>query len=162
MQYTKKFPEGKIELEDNVAYRDYSVEEMIPRVRGVLTKGMVEYGGLGFLSEGRWQLSDAVSCAHNLVKIHKCPFILGLTANGIMVAPISEKDRFLDVASCVVTKNGFWSMSDKLPGGYGYERNRKEPLVADAPARYSVRIRDPVKHVYCGILESGGRRNFRD
>ena len=162
IQYSKKFQKDKIELVDHVAYHDYSMEEMIPRVRGVLTKGMVEYGSLGFLSEGRWQLSNAVSCARQLVKLHKCPFILGLTSKGIIVAPLSERDRFLDVASCVVTKNGVWSMSDKLPSGYGYWDKQSRPLVADAPARYSVKIRDPVEHVYCGILQSKGRQNFQD
>ena len=91
------FQEDKIVLIDNVAYHEYSVDEMVPRVRGVLTRGLVEYGGLRFLSEGRVQLGYAMSCADSLVKLHKCPFIVGLTANGIMVAPFSERDRFLDV-----------------------------------------------------------------
>ena len=158
----EEFQKGKIVLVDNVAYHEYSVEEMVPRVRGVLTKGMVEYGGLGFLSEGRIQLGGAMSCAESLVEFHGCPFIVGLTAKGIMIAPLSERDRFLDVTSCVVTENGFWSMSDKLPGGYGYWDKQSRPLVTDAPARYSVKIRDPVEHVYCGILQSKGRQNFQD
>ena len=156
------FQKGKIVLVDNVAYHEYSVEEMVPRVRGVLTKGVVEYGGLGFLSEGRMQLGGAMSCAESLVELHECPFIVGLTAKGIMIAPLSERDRFLDVTSCVATENGFWSMSDKLPGGYGYWDKQSRPLVTDAPARYSVKIRDPVEHVYCGILQSKGRQNFQD
>ena len=116
----EEFQEGNIELVDNVAYHEYSIDDMVPRVRDALTKGMVEYGSLRFLSEGRYQLGDAVACAHTLVELHKCPFIIGLTSKGIIVAPLSERNRFLDVASCVVTKNGVWSMSDKLPGGYGY------------------------------------------
>ena len=156
------FQKGKIVLVDNVTYHEYSVEEMVPRVRGVLTKGVVEYGGLGFLSEGRMQLGGAMSCAESLVELHECPFIVGLTAKGIMIAPLSERDRFLDVTSCVATENGFWSMSDKLPGGYGYWDKQSRPLVTDAPARYSVKIRDPVEHVYCGILQSKGRQNFQD
>ena len=158
----KAFQKGKIVLIDNVAYGEYSVEDLVPRVRGVLTKGMVEYGGLRFLSEGRVQLGEAVSCASNLVKLHECPFIVGLTAKGIMIAPLSERDRFLDVASCVATENGFWSMSDKLPEGGCHYMDRHVPLAADGPARRSVRIWSPADHVYCGILESGGMRNFRD
>ena len=156
------FQEDKIVLIDNVAYHEYSVDEMVPRVRGVLTKGVVEYGGLRFLSEGRMQLGEAVSCADNLVKLHKCPFIVGLTAEGIMVAPLSERDRFLDVTSCVTTESGFWSMSDKLPEGGCHYMDRRVPLAADGPARHSVKIRNPVDHVYCGILESKGMRHFRD
>ena len=150
------FQEDKIVLIDNVAYHEYSVDEMVPRVRGVLTRGLVEYGGLRFLSEGRVQLGYVMSCADSLVKLHKCPFIVGLTANGIMVATFSERDRFLDVASCVTTENGFWSMSDKLPEGGCHYMDRRVPLAADGPARRSVRIRNPVDHVYCGILESKG------
>ena len=153
---------GKIVLIDNVAYHEYSVEELIPRVRDVLTKGVVEYGGLRFLSEGRVQLGYAMSCADSLVKLHKCPFIVGLTANGIMVAPLSERDRFLNVASCIATENGFWSMSDKLPEGGCHYMDRHVSLAADGPARRSVKIRNPVDHVYCSILESKGMRHFRD
>ena len=158
----EEFQKGKIVLIDNVAYSEYSVEEMVPRVRGVLTKGMVEYGGLGFLSEGRMQLSGAMSCAESLVEIHKCPFIVGLTAKGIMIAPLSKRDRFLDVTSCVVTENGFWSMSDKLPEGGCHYIDRRVPLAADGPARHSVKIWNPVDHAYCGILESKGWRHFKD
>ena len=158
----KTFQEGKIVLIDNVQYHEYSVEEMIPNVRGVLTKGIVEYGGLRFLSEGRCQTGEAVSCAHTLAELHGCPFIAGLTAKGVTVAPLSEKDRFLDVASCVVTKSGVWSMTHTLPSGGCHYMDRHMPLIADKPTRYSVMIRSPAEHIYCGILESGGRRNFRD
>ena len=159
----EEFQEGKIELVDNVAYHEYSMDDMIPKVRDVLTKGMVEYGSLRFLSEGRMQLGGVVSCAGNLVELHGCPFIVGLTAKGIMVAPLSERNRFLDVASCVVTKNGAWSMSDKLPEGGPHLKNRNTPLVTNnTPARYYVKINSPVMHIYNSILESKGREHFRD
>lgn len=152
----KAFQDGKIDLIDNVAYHTYSVDEMIPRIRNVLTSGIVEYGGLRFLSEGRIQLSKASECAFNLAKLHDKPFILGLTKNGIMIAPLSEKSNFLDVASCVVTKNGFWSMSDKLPVGGSHWVGNSEPLVSNSKSKCSIRIGSPSDHVYCGILESKG------
>ena len=155
----KAFQEGRIELVDNVAYRNYSVEEMVPRVRGVLTRGVVEYGSLRFLSEGIIQTGEAVSCAHRLVKLYGYPFIVGLTDKGVTVAPLSEQDRFLDVASCIVTENEVWSMSDKLPVGGGYWVNRDTPLTADAPAKCSIKIRNPAEHIYCSILESKGMRH---
>ena len=141
---------------------DYGGIRISSNVRGVLTKGIVEYGGLRFLSEGRCQTGEAVSCAHMLAELHGCPFIAGLTAKGVTVAPLSEKDRFLDVASCVVTKSGVWSMTHTLPAGGSHYMDRHAPLIADKPARYSVMIRSPAEHIYCGILESGGLRNFRD
>ena len=140
-------------LRDNVGYND-TIEQMVPRVRDALTKGVFEYGDLGFLSEGLWQVGNAVACARRLVKIHGEPFIVGETDKGVTVAPLSERDRFLDVASCVVTKNGFWSMSDRLPVGDCHWLERRVPLRADALARYSVIVKNPAEHVFDGIMES--------
>ncbi len=107
-------------------------------------------------------MCEAVSCAHVLSEIHGYPFIAGLTAKGVTVDPLSEKDRFLDVASCVVAKSGVWSMTHTLPVGGCHYMDRRTPLISDKPTRYSIKIQSPADHIYCGILESRGMRNFRD
>ena len=151
----EKFQEDDIVLRNNDLH-ECSVGEMVPRVRDVLTKGIVNYGGLGFLSEGRNQLRDALGCANSLIQLYKSPFIVGQTDKGIMVAPLSERDKFLVVGSCVVTKNGYWSMSDKMSkGGCHYMDESAPPLATDGVARCSVMIHNPAVHIYCGILESG-------
>ena len=177
-------PEDDLVLSDQCAYKEYSVEQMIPRARNALTRGIIDFGSLGFLSEGREQLQGVFRYAGMLVEMHGEPFITGWIdkktrtvaqserdnpasilsdmSKSIVIAPLSERDRFLDVASCVVTKNGFWSMSDKLPEGRCHYMDRRVPLAADGLARHSVKIWNPVDHVYCGILESKGRRYFKD
>ena len=55
----KESHEDELELVDNVEYHHYSVEEMVSKVRDALTKRIVEYGGLRFLSEGRFQIGEA-------------------------------------------------------------------------------------------------------
>ncbi len=102
----------KEEFWDEVAFSGYTIDEMVPRAYDCLTKGIIEYGGLGFLSEGRIQLSGAFSDAKKLAMKHNKPFILGYGKGGIAIAPLSEKSRFVESLSCIVTKNGTWSISD--------------------------------------------------
>ena len=150
----KEPSERAIILTDHVRWERYTLEQMVPRVRDVLTKGMVELGPLGFLSEGRLQLRYAEVLARNLAQVHDEPFILGWTGKEVAVGPLSEESRFRNVASCVITKTGdAWSMLDRLPVGDPHYMDRQEPLTEDAPARYGTRI-NPVDHIYRGILES--------
>ncbi len=102
----------KKEFSDNVAYQDYTIDEMVPRTYDYLVNGIIEYGSPGFLSEGRIQLSCAFADAQKMVKKFDKPFILGYGKNGIAVAPFSERSRFIDPLSCVVTKHGVWTISD--------------------------------------------------
>jgi len=101
------------EFWDNVVYREYTIDEMIPRVYNCLVNGTIEYGSLGFLSEGRMQLAGVLEDAGKLVKKHGRPFIAGLgKENGIMVSPMSERSKFVAPLSCVIARSGFWSVSD--------------------------------------------------
>ena len=152
----KESQEDKLELVDNVEYHDYSVEEMVPRVRDALTRGIMEYGGLGFLSEGRFQIGEAADRAQKLVRMHHAPFIVGLTDAGITVAPMSERERFVEQAACVVTRRGCWSLADRIPDGEAYRDARR-----DAQARSNVTVVsdscsimvNPVMAVYMSTLE---------
>ncbi len=157
----KKLQEDKLELVDNVEYHDYSVEQMVPRVRDALTKGIVEYGGLRFLSEGRHQIGEAAHCAGILVRMHHGPFIVGLTAAGITVAPMSERSRFVEQAACVVTRHGCWSLADRIPDGEAYRdfRYRKRDIQNGKVVSDSRSIMvDPVMAVYISTLEYGKQK----
>ena len=144
------------ELGDHVEYADYSVEQMVPRVRDALTKGTIEYGRLGFLSEGRIQIDVAAACADKLVRMHHAPFIVGLTDMGITVAPMSERERFVEQAACVVTRQGCWSLADRIPDGEAYDhlklRERdaqNSKIVSDSR---SIMV-NPVDAIYISTLE---------
>jgi len=105
--------EPRKEFWDNAEYRKYTIDEMVPRVYDCLVNGAIEYGSLGFLSEGRIQLARVLEDAGKLVKKHGRPFVAGLgKENGIMVAPMSERSEFVAPLSCVIAKSGFWSVSD--------------------------------------------------
>ena len=104
----------KEEFEDNVAYRYYTIDEMVPRAYDCLVNGRIEYGSLGFLSEGRMQLAGVLEDAKKLVEKHAKPFIVGLSKKNktIMISPASEGSKFFAPLSCVVTKFGVWSVSE--------------------------------------------------
>ena len=98
----------------NVEFQDYGIDDALPRMYDCLVRGIIEYGHLRFLSEGRIQLAGALSDAKKLVKKHSAPFIIGLAKQkgGIMVAPISEREKFVDPLAGIVTAHGSWSVSD--------------------------------------------------
>ncbi len=177
----KESSECEIELVDNVEWHRYTVDKMVPRVRGVLTKGIVEYGDLGFLSEGRLQLSVAIRCAQRLSNIHHKPFIVGMAEreitvapvsarqspavgdatlvnpSEITVAPVSARECFVEQAACVVTRHECWSLPDNLPDTKIYRY-----WGLDVPANLkdtivsdlrSIRLSDPVGLIYESILE---------
>ncbi len=102
----------KKEFWDNVAYIHYTIDEMVPRIYDCMVNGIIEFGSLRFLSEGRLQLDYAFSTTQQLVARHSKPFILGYTKKGIGIAPMSEKSQFIDPLSYIVTKHGIWSISD--------------------------------------------------
>ena len=161
---TKKYPDSvdssnveKIlekEFWDNVAYRNYTINEMIPRVRDSLVNGIIEYGGIGFLSEGRHQLSGVLNDAKKMSEMYNKPFIAGKSKKrGIMIAPVSEKSQFVTPLSCVITKSGFWSISSMCShrvGHYGSIIDAKD--VYERSERYGVT--DPMYMLYDGIAYS--------
>ena len=104
----------KEEFEDNVEYRRYTIDEMVPRAYDCLVNGRIEYGNLGFLSEGRIQLAKVFKDAKKMVEKHAKPFIVGLSKKNktIMISPASERSKFFAPLSCVVTKFGVWSVSE--------------------------------------------------
>lgn len=109
---------------DNVEYRKYTIEAMVPRVYNCLVNGVFEYGHLRFLSEGRMQLAEMLNDANKLLEKHARPLVLGLKkSGGLAICPISEKFQFYAPLSCVLAKSGFWSVSDLHP-----YKIRRDPL----------------------------------
>ena len=104
----------KEEFEDNVEYRRYTIDEMVPRAYDCLINGRIEYGSLGFLSEGRMQLAKVFKDAKKMVEKHAKPSIVGLSKKNktIMISPASERSKFFAPLSCIVTKFGVWSVSE--------------------------------------------------
>ena len=96
---------------DNVEYKTYTLEEAVSRTYDFLVNGILEYGPLQFLSEGRMQLDYALNDARWTVGMRGMHFILGYTRNGITLAPQSEESRFCAPLSCVVARHGFWTLS---------------------------------------------------
>ena len=92
-------------------YGEYTLEQAVSKTYDFLVKGILEYGGLGFLSEGRMQLDEALDDARRMVEMRGRHFILGYTRNGIVLAPQSEASRFCAPLSCVVARTGYWSLS---------------------------------------------------
>ena len=175
-------PEDDLVLSDHCVYSKYSVEQMIPRVRNALTRGILDFGGLGFLSEGREQLQGVSRYARMLVKMHGEPFITGWIdkktrtatqskrdnpagimpdmSKSIVIAPLSEREHFVDYASCVVTKHGCWSLLDRIPDSaayreYGRVRRMKDLKNTCVSDRRSIYTGWPGAFMYDTILEYG-------
>ena len=146
------------EFWDNVAYRRYTINEMIPRVRDSLVNGIIEYGGIKFLSEGRHQLSGVLDDAKKMSEMYNKPFIAGLSKKrGIMIAPASEKSQFVTPLSCVITKSGFWNISSMCSHRVvhlGYIIDIKD--VYEKSERYGVT--DAMYELYYGIAY--GRKKY--
>lgn len=101
------------EFWDNAEYHRYTIDEMVPRAHSCLVNGIIGYGHLGFLSEGRMQLARVLNDAKKMAERHSRPFIAGQSKEGgIMIAPLSEGSRFFAPLSCVVARSGFWTVSD--------------------------------------------------
>ena len=176
---SRQAPEDDLVLSDQCAYSKYSVEQMVPRVRNALTRGIIDFGGLGFLSEGREQLQGVFRYARMLVKMHGKPFIMGWIdkkikaaplsegdntgitpdmSKSIVIAPMSERSHFVDYASCVVTKNGCWSLLDRIPDSaanreYGRTRRIRDLKNTRVSDKRSIYIGIPPLFVYDTILE---------
>ena len=156
---------------------------MIPRARNALTRGIIDFGGLGFLSEGRAQLQGVSRYARMLVKMHGEPFITGWIdkktrtaaqserdnlagilsdmSKSIVIAPLSERGHFVDYASCVVTKHGCWSLLDRIPDSVAYREYGRVRRMKDLKNMYVSDRRSiytgywPGAFMYDAILEYG-------
>ena len=102
------------ELTGNMPYERYTVEQMIPRARDALVRGIFEYDASGPTQTVQKHLRQAVRCAERLARMRKEPFIAGMTERGITVAPLSERCRFVEQAACVFTRHNAWSLSDSI------------------------------------------------
>ena len=167
---------------DNSQGCRYTAGQMVPRIRNALARGIIDHGGLRFLSEGRIHLMSVFGRTRRMVRLHGEPFIMGWIdakikiasrserdysagitpdmSKSIVTAPLSERTHFVDYASCVVTKNGCWSLLDRIPDSAAYRdhgrarriRDLKNTRVSD---RRSIYIGMPSMFVYETILEHG-------
>ena len=174
--------DGERVFVDNSQERSYTAGQMVPRIRNALTRGIIDHGGLRFLSEGRIHLMSVFGRTRRMVRLYGEPFIMGeidakiktaprserdysagITpdmSKSIVTAPLSERMHFVDYASCVVTKNGCWSLLDRIPDSAAYReyditrriRDLKNTHVSD---RRSIYIGMPPMFVYDTILEHG-------
>ena len=135
------------ELTGNMPCERYTVEQMIPRMRDALVRGIFEYGASGptrtVQKHARW----AVRCAERLTRMRKEPFIAGVTDNGITVAPLSERCRFVEQAACVFNGHNAWSLSDSITSWFApLDRldKARHPDVTFASDLRSVVVKNPV------------------
>ena len=113
--YSPEEIERNLEAEfwNDAAYEDYSIDEMVPIVYECLVYGIKSYGGLRFLSEGRMQLAYAMDDAKKMTEKYGAPFIVGRgRKDGIMIAPVSRQSRFVESLACIISKSGYWNVSD--------------------------------------------------
>ena len=135
------------ELTGNMPYERYTVEQMIPRMRDALVRGIFEYGASGPTRTVQKHLRWAVRCAERLARMRKEPFIAGVTDNGITVAPLSERYRFVEPAACVFNGHNAWSLSDSITSWFApLDRldKARHPDVTFASDLRSVVVKNPV------------------
>ena len=180
---SRKAPEDDLVLSDHCEYSKYSVEQMVPRVRNVLARGIIDFGCIRFLSEGRMHLHSVCMHAKMIVRIHDKPFIVGQIdekiraaplserdnpagitpdmSKHIVVAPLSERSYFIDFASCVMTKHNCWSMLDRIPDSdvyreYGGMRRMRDSETMRVSDRRSISLGwMPSTFIYSAILDPG-------
>ena len=145
------------QLTGNMPHERYTVEQMIPRARDALVRGIFEYDASGPTQTVQKHLRWAVRCAERLAKMRKEPFIAGMTERGITVAPISERCRFVEPAACVFNGHNAWSLSDSIPyWSVQLDRLDREchPDVTFASDLRSILVRDPARRVYHVIMDT--------
>ncbi len=125
------------EFFDQVQYVKYTIDEILPRVHDLFIHGVVRYGTLRFLSEGRRQLVDAFNDARRQMARYDRLFILGENRDGeIMIAPLDREHKFVSPLACVIGKNGAWRLSDicsdRCPSDHGvYGKDPYYPWLYD-------------------------------
>ncbi len=90
----------------------YTIDEIIQLAHDLFVHGVMRYGPSG-CSPYEDQLMDAISDAKKLAAKYGRPFILGETRGGdVMVAPMIREPEFVAPASCVITGDRAWRLSD--------------------------------------------------
>ena len=152
----KKTMEYATELTGNVPHERYTLDQMIPVTRDALVRGIFEYGMSDpkptVQKHARW----AARCAERLARMRKEPFIAGMTENGITVAPLSERCRFVKQSACVFNRYGAWSLSDSIPYWSVPSDERHKAYYPDAVSASdlrSIRVRDPARRVFRVVME---------
>ncbi len=112
------------EFFDQTDFAKYTIDEIMPRVHDLLTHGVVRYGPVRFLSDGRRQMGYAFNAARRQMTRHDRLFILGENRDReIMIAPLDWESEFVSPLACVIGKNGAWRISDirsdRCPPKYG-------------------------------------------
>ena len=150
------------ELTGNMPYERYTVEQMIPRMRDALVRGIFEYDASGPTQTVHKHLRWAVRCAERLARMRKEPFIAGVTDNGITVAPLSERYRFVEQAACVFNGHNAWSLSDSIASWFApLDSLHKEchPDVTFVSDLRSVVVKNPVIRLRGAMMMIRNRRN---
>ncbi len=90
----------------------YTIDEIMQLVHDVFVHGIIRYGPQRF-PDDEDQLMDAIGDAERLATKYGRPFILGMTHDeDAMVAPMIREPEFVAPASCVITGDRAWRLSD--------------------------------------------------
>ena len=96
----------------SLAWGRHGKEEAAAIAYDCLARGVIRYGDIGFLSEGRHQLRGAERDALNTIQRLGGWYILGMSREqGIMLAPASAARDFVAPQSFYVGPLGAWTMS---------------------------------------------------
>ena len=150
------------ELTGNMPYERYTVEQMIPRMRDALVRGIFEYDASGPTQTVQKHLRWAVRCAERLARMRKEPFIAGMTDKGITVAPHSERYRFVEQAACVFNGHNAWSLPDSITfwsAPLDSLHKARHPGVTFASDLRSVVVKNPVIRLRGAMMMIRNRRN---
>ena len=150
------------QLTGNMPYERYTVEQMIPRMRDALVRGIFEYDAFGPTQTVQKHARWAVRCAERLARTRKEPFIAGMTERGITAAPLSEMRRFVKQAACVFNGSDAWSLSDSIPyWSVPLDRRHKSrhPDAAFASDLRSILVKNPTRRVYRAVMDTRGLQN---
>lgn len=94
------------------AWKQYGREEAASVAHECLARGVIRYGDIGFLSEGRYQLHGAERDALNTIQRLGGWYILGMSREqGIMLSPASAARDFVAPQSFYVGPLGAWTAS---------------------------------------------------
>lgn len=89
------------------------IDEAAAVASDCLARGIMGYGSLGFLSEGRIQLRGAIADARHTIRHLGGWYVLGMARGdaGLMLAPASMAGRFVAPRSLYVGPLGAWTVS---------------------------------------------------
>ena len=150
------------ELTGSMPHERYTMGQMIQRTRDALVRGIFEYDTSGSKPTVQKYARWAVRCAERLARMRKEPFIAGMTENGITVAPLSERCRFVKQSACVFNGSEAWSLSDSIPYWSVpldmHHKIRHPDAVFTSDLR-SIQVRDPAHRVYHTVMKIQDMQN---